>query len=63
MGFFGKLFLGFLVVVLLGILIGLILFLRAKKKGTLAAQKDPTENVADLNDRFNRARYMDKDGE
>lgn len=62
MGFFGILFLGFFAVVVVGILIGLFLFLRAKKQGTVEAQKDPTENAADLNDHFNRARRMDKDG-
>ena len=63
MGFFGKLLLGFLAVVVVGALIGFLLTLRAKKRGEAEEPKDPTENVLDLNDRFNRARYMDKDGE
>ena len=63
MGFFGKLFIGFLaVVVLLGI-VGFIMSIRAKKRGEEKENpsKDIFENVADLNDRFNRARYMDED--
>lgn len=70
MGFFGELFFGFLaVVVVLGI-IGLIM---TKRKAARSKDKhDPQEeaevlpekvldNVLDLNDRFNRARYMDTD--
>ena len=62
MGFFGKLLLGFFIVVVVLALIGFFMNLRAKKRGETVERKDPTENVADLNDRFNRARYMDKDG-
>jgi uncharacterized membrane protein (DUF106 family) len=62
MGFFGKLFLGFLIVVVVLAIIGFFMSMRAKKRGETEEMKDPSENVADLNDRFNRARYMDKDG-
>ncbi len=61
MGFFGKLFLGFLIVVVIVAFVGFLMTLRAKKRGEAEKPTDPTENVADLNDRFNRARYMDKD--
>ena len=62
MGFFGKLFIGFLaVVVILGI-VGFIMSIRAKKRGEAEnSSKDVLENVADLKDCFNRARYMDED--
>ena len=63
MGFFGKLFFGFLIAVAVLGIVGFFMTLRAKKRGEPEEMKDPTENVADLNDRFNRARYMDKDGE
>lgn len=44
------------------VVIGLTLFLIIRcRRG--ANVRDDTENVADLNDRFNRARYMDRDGE
>ncbi len=42
--------------------LGAIGFLLAKKHPD-EATRDDTENVVDLNDRFNRARYMNKDGE
>ena len=65
--------LGRIIAVLLGTIavlgvIGFVQSLRAKKKAAAAdacADKDeliPSENVGDLNDRFNRARYMDQDG-
>ena len=55
---------GFLLVVaVLGVIGGVIVW-RAKKKGEAVDPREGvTENVADLNDRFNRARYQDKDGE
>ena len=62
MGFFGILFLGFLAVIAVGALIGLLMLIRARRRGETEKLMDPTENVADLNDRFNRARYMDRDG-
>ncbi len=44
------------------VVLGIAAFLIIKwVKG--AGTRDDTENVADLNDRFNRARYMNKDGE
>ena len=62
MGFFGKLFVGFLIVVaVLGVVV-LLMAHRAKKRGEAEPSSNVTENVADLNDRFNRARYMSKDG-
>ena len=64
MGFFGKLFFGFLAVVaVLGVAGGIIVWRRKKKGEADGLQRDVTENVADLNDRFNRARYQDKDGD
>ena len=43
--------------------VGGILVWRARKKGeTSIPLGRVTENVADLNDRFNRARYQDQDG-
>ena len=35
---------------------------RAAKRGDATETREETENVADLRDRFNRARYMDMDG-
>ena len=50
------------VVAALGV-VGGILVWRARKKGETSEPSDRvTENVADLNDRFNRARYQDQDG-
>lgn len=44
------------------VVIGLTLFLIIRcRRG--ANVRDDAENVVDLNDRFNRARYMDRDGE
>ncbi len=63
MGSFGKLFIGFLIVVAVLGIIGLVMAHYAKKKGLKQKTSDNiTENVADLNDRFNRARYMSEDG-
>ena len=42
--------------------IGFILERRAKRRGEQTdAERSETENVANLNDRFNRARYMNED--
>ncbi len=42
--------------------IGFILERRAKRRGEQPeAERSETENVANLNDRFNRARYMNED--
>ena len=66
LGFIGRLFLGFLaVVVILGI-IGLVMRRRktnAHPGGEEVLPEEVVENVNDLNDSFNRARYMDKDGQ
>ena len=65
LGFFGKLFFGFLEVVGALALIGFW----QKKKSPSREDKDgvmPQEtldNVLAVKDRFNRARYMDQDGE
>ena len=46
----------------LGVVGGVIAW-RARKKGKAMDPREGTaENVADLNDRFNRARYQDQDG-
>ena len=59
-----KTVLWFLVVVAALGVVGGVMVWRAKKKGEAADPREGvTENVADLNDRFNRARYQDKDGE
>ncbi len=62
MGFFGKLFVGLLIVVAVLGVVGLLMAHRAKKRGEAEPSSNVTENVADVNDRFNRARYMSKDG-
>ena len=67
MGFFGKLFLGFWVVVAVLAIIGLFLRRRDAKKGLRSdgeevLSRKTVENAADLNDRFIRARYQDEDG-
>ena len=67
MGFFGQLFIVFItVVVLLGIVGWAVARRKAAKKGASADDQVLSEktvnNVSDLNDRFNRARYMDEDG-
>lgn len=41
--------------------LGIVGIVMLKKKGKTET-RDDTENVVDLNDRFNRARYMDRDG-
>ncbi len=58
--------LGWILVVSLAILAaivvtGIIVYL-AMKRNPAAAVRDDAENVVDLNDRFNRARYMNEDG-
>ena len=70
MGFIGKLFVGFLALVaVLGIVGFVLIRSRAAREGVSREQaeeellpKKTDENVADLRDRFNRARYMDRDG-
>ena len=63
LGFFGKLFLGFLAVI---VVLGVIGFF-VKKRGARQVPEEEVlsektvSNVADLNDLFNRARYMDQD--
>ncbi len=59
--------LGRIVIVLLALVtvlgvVGLIMIRHAKRKGDVVGTEDPAENVVDLNDRFNRARYMQEDG-
>ena len=67
MGFFGQLFIVFITaVVLLGIVGWAVARRNAAKKGASTDDQVLSEktvnNVSDLNDRFNRARYMDEDG-
>ena len=66
LGFFGKLFFGFLAVVLVLAILGFFLKRRNAKNGIDAGEEEvlsqkAVSNVADLNDDFNRARYMDRD--
>lgn len=64
MGFFGILLTACLAVLVVFGIVGLIIFLVSRKKGEPETPtKSVTENVADLNDHFNRARYQDKDGD
>ncbi|MBQ6273563.1 MAG: hypothetical protein IJK63_05005 [Oscillospiraceae bacterium] len=65
MGFFGKLFFGFLLVVAVLAVIGYLQTRRspADKAGDEVLSQKTVDNVLDLNDHFNRARYQDKDGE
>ena len=67
LGFFGKLFFGFLAIVLVLAILGFFLQKRDARKGHALPEEDvlsqkTVENVADLNDLFNRARAMDQDG-
>ena len=65
MGFFGKLFFGFLLLVAVLALIGYLQTRRSpadKAEAEVLSQKT-VDNVLDLNDHFNRARYQDTDGE
>ena len=43
------------------VMLGVALFLNIRKAGR--KKRDDAENVVDLNDRFNRARHMNDDGE
>lgn len=47
--------------VFIAVMLGIALFLNIRKAGRKS--RDDAENVVDLNDRFNRARYMSKDGD
>ena len=66
LGFFGKLFFGFLALLALLAILGF--FLKRKDVRDGADQEEDVlsqrtvGNVADLNDHFNRARSMDRDG-
>lgn len=67
LGFFGKLFFGFLAVLALLAILGFFLKRKDLRDGT-AQEEDllsqrTVGNVADLNDHFNRARSMDQDGQ
>ncbi len=67
LGFFGKLFFGFLAVVLVLAILGFFLKRKDAKQSGASGREDvlsqkTVSNVADLNDDFNRARYMDQDG-
>lgn len=55
--------LGKALIVFFGVIavLGIVGIVMLKKKGKTET-RDDTENVVDLNDRFNRARYMDRDG-
>lgn len=55
---FGQLLIPFLVFV--AVCLALALFLNIRKAGRKT--RDDGENVVDLRDRFNRARYMSEDG-
>ncbi len=68
MGFFGKLFVGFIAAVILLGIVGWIISKRKTAKNAPSAEGEEealsektVNNVLDLNDRFNRARYMDED--
>ncbi len=70
MGPIGKFLIIFFSAIIVLALIGLVMKLRDAKKnpsapkdGEEALSEKTVENVHDLRDRFNRARYMDKDGE
>ena len=67
-GFFGKLIIGFLAIVAVLGIIGLVMRKRAAKKGAPVEDESDEiipmktlENVQNVNDRFNRARYMSED--
>ena len=69
LGFFGKLFFGFLAAVVLLAILGFFLSRRDKKmnpsapeEGAAFFSEKEVGNVNNLNDQFNRARYMDEDG-
>ena len=58
----GRFMLIFIIVVAVLGIIGI--FMQKRKKGDAgrSTSRSDTENAADLNDRFNRARYMGQDG-
>ncbi len=69
LGFFGKLFFGFLAAVLILAILGFFLKRRDARRDPSAQEEESAffsekelGNVQDLNDHFNRARYMDEDG-
>lgn len=47
----------------LGVVGGILIWRRKINGEADGLRKGVTENVADLNDRFNRARYQDRDGD
>ncbi len=66
---FAKFFVGFAALILVLALIGWLQAKREKAKNGAASPEEEdilsqktVDNVHDLNDRFNRARYMDEDG-
>jgi len=67
LGFFGKLFFGFLAAVLVLAIVGFFLKRRDAKTGRVSPDEDEVlsqktvDNVNDLADCFNRARYQDQD--
>jgi hypothetical protein len=70
--FLGKILVALLIIVAVLGAVGLVWLIRRSRKekvpiGQLKIERDvfseeTAENVAALNDRFNRARYMDEDG-
>jgi hypothetical protein len=62
-GPFGMIALGALAVFAVYCIVGLIQMVRAKRRGETLESQGQTENVADLNDHFIRARYMSEDGD
>ena len=58
----GRFMLIFIIVVAVLGIIGIWMLKRNKGGDSRNTSRSDTENVADLNDRFNRARYMDQDG-
>ena len=58
----GRFMLVFIIVVVVLGIIGIWMLKRNKGRAGRNTSRSDTENVADLNDRFNRARYMDQDG-
>ena len=59
----GEMLLIFFIALAVLALIGFLMKKRSGGKDAEKADRDRvTENVADLNDRFNRARYTDQDG-
>lgn len=58
----GRFMLIFIIVVAVLGIIGIWILKRNKGEASRNSSRSDTENAADLNDRFNRARYMDQDG-